>query len=134
MNVAAANAIFLKKTKTTIPTCKVLIQKNIKKQKRGQVSLIKNTLCTAARLVNNPTIICFKEDTENYLEGGQGFFEDLCRKIPQLWQSWKHGKSHKKSLYISDILLMRDEKALTLSKNKVKIPEGWYAGGLPREE
>ena len=21
-----------------------------------------------------------------------------------------------------------------LSKNKVKIPEGWYAGGLPREE
>ena len=21
-----------------------------------------------------------------------------------------------------------------LSKNKVKLPEGWYAGGLPREE
>ena len=22
----------------------------------------------------------------------------------------------------------------TLSKNKVKLPEGWYAGGLPRQE
>ena len=22
----------------------------------------------------------------------------------------------------------------TLSKNKVKLPEGWYAGGIPREE
>jgi hypothetical protein len=21
-----------------------------------------------------------------------------------------------------------------LSKNKIKIPEGWYAGGIPREE
>ena len=22
----------------------------------------------------------------------------------------------------------------TLSKNKVKLPEGWYAGGLPKED
>tara|TARA_Y100000310_G_C20691429_1_gene822515 strand:+ start:4271 stop:4459 length:189 start_codon:yes stop_codon:yes gene_type:complete len=24
--------------------------------------------------------------------------------------------------------------AWVLSKNKVKLPEGWYAGGLPRED
>ena len=71
-----------------------------------------------------------KFDGPSYWElFAQFYYRDIS--TPEYCRMYSRGKHMFKPP--GKVCLMKNGEWV-LSKNKVKIPEGWYAGGLPREE